>query len=121
MATYFISRHPGALDWARSVGIDAEQVAHLDPSRLLPGDRVIGTLPVHLAAEVCRRGGRYWHLVLDLPRELRGVELGRAQMEALSPALVEYRITPVDGAPSGAMPCDQPADDRGAAAGRHAG
>src|SRR5207249_10984084 len=42
-------------------------MTHLDLSDVLPGDVLIGTLPVHLAAEVCSRGARYLHLTLLLP------------------------------------------------------
>jgi CRISPR-associated protein Csx16 len=37
-----------------------------------PGDLVIGTLPAQIAARICERGGRYQHLTLDLPENLRG-------------------------------------------------
>jgi CRISPR-associated protein Csx16 len=77
----FVTRHAGALDWAREQGLGvATAVVHLDVATLEPGDTVIGTLPVHLAAEVCARGARYLHLVLDLPVHLRGIELNAAQM-----------------------------------------
>jgi putative CRISPR-associated protein (TIGR02620 family) len=46
------------------------------------GDRIIGSLPVTLAAAVCARGGRYLHLSLALPARLRGQALDAAQMRA---------------------------------------
>lgn len=73
MTAYFISRHPGALAWAAEEGVTVDrQVAHLDAEIVRPGDVVIGTLPVNLAARVCERGGRYLHLSLELPPEWRG-------------------------------------------------
>ncbi|MBS0212206.1 MAG: CRISPR-associated protein Csx16 [Proteobacteria bacterium] len=92
MATYFISRHPGAIDWARAQGIDAQWVRHLDLASVQSGDSVLGTLPIHLAAGVCERGARYVHLELDLPAQLRGCELDLAAMQRLSPRLVGYRV-----------------------------
>lgn len=92
MNHWFVSRHVGALAWARTQGIEATVVAHLDPARVAAGDIVIGTLPVHLAADVCARGARYLHLALDLPERLRGVELSAQQMAQCSPRLVEYRV-----------------------------
>lgn len=81
MATYFVSRHPGAREWAQQEGITVDAVIdHLDPSIIQPGDTVIGSLPVNLAAEVCERGGRYLHLTLELPFELRGKELSAEDM-----------------------------------------
>jgi CRISPR-associated protein Csx16 len=53
VTTFFVSRHPGALEWAAQRGIPIDhQVEHLDVSAVRPGDSVIGTLPVNLAAGV---------------------------------------------------------------------
>ncbi|MDW8324914.1 MAG: CRISPR-associated protein Csx16, partial [Burkholderiales bacterium] len=58
MTTWFVSRHPGAIKWAARKGIRVDrQVDHLDVDVVQAGDVVIGTLPVHLAAEVCARPG----------------------------------------------------------------
>ena len=47
MTIWFVSRHPGALDWAARHGIGYERhVAHLDPEEVSPGDTVIGSLLV---------------------------------------------------------------------------
>lgn len=70
MTVYFVSRHPGARDWAAAEGIVVDEfIAHLDVTKAHAGDVVIGSLPVNLAAEVCARGARYLHLSLDLPAE----------------------------------------------------
>ena len=59
MTTYFVSRHPGAIEWARRRGITIDRhVAHLDAQVITKDDTVIGTLPVNLAAEVCARDAR---------------------------------------------------------------
>lgn len=96
MSVYFVSRHPGAKDWAAEEGIAVDQVIdHLDIDRVDPGDVVIGSLPVNLAAEVCARGGRYLHLSLELPFELRGKELSAADMRACGAKVEEFRVIPV--------------------------
>lgn len=92
MTTYFVSRHAGALDWARQNGIEATRLAHLDPDIIRAGDTVIGTLPVHLAADICARGGRYLHLSLDLPQEARGRDLSAAEMDRYGATLEEFEI-----------------------------
>jgi hypothetical protein len=52
--TLFLSRHPGAVEWARRRGLVVDQwLAHLEVAQVQPGDTVIGTLPIHLAAQVC--------------------------------------------------------------------
>lgn len=92
--TYFISRHPGAREWARSQGLAVDQFAdHLDPGPLLPGDAVIGNLPVHLAAAVCARGARYLHLKMEVPAAWRGAELTAEQMRACGAAVRQFWIT----------------------------
>lgn len=94
MTSYFISRHPGALEWAAAEGLQVDQVIdHLDPATIQPGDTLIGTLPVNLAAEVCARGGRYLHLSLDLPPDLRGRELSVAQMRDCGARVECYLVT----------------------------
>ncbi len=97
MTTYFVSRHPGAHAWADEEGVRVDRVIdHLDLAVVLPGDTVIGSLPVNLAAEVCQRGARYLHLCVVLPAALRGVELSAEQMRACGARLEEYRIARVD-------------------------
>lgn len=92
MAIYFVSRHPGARAWAISQGLHATWLEHLDADRIQPGDVVMGTLPVNLAAEVCARQAHYWHLELALPREARGRELEVEELQRLSARLVRYRV-----------------------------
>ena len=76
MTTYFISRHPGAAAWAEAEGFHVdERLAHFDVNSVQPGDRVLGTLPINLVAEMNARGGTYFHLTLDLPADARGKEL----------------------------------------------
>ncbi len=93
MTTYFVTRHPGARDWAAEEGIAVDVVIeHLDPAVVRPGDTVIGSLPVNLAGDVCERGGAYLHLSLDLKAELRGRELTAEQMRACGARLEHYVI-----------------------------
>ena len=91
---YFVSRHLGAIEWARRHpwGVRAVHVTHLDPRDVQPGDTVIGTLPIHLAAEVCARGACYLHLALDLTAGQRGCELSPDELDAANARLVPYQI-----------------------------
>ncbi len=91
--TLFVSRHPGAVEWARRRGHgQADLVEHLDPATVRCGDTVIGTLPIHVAAAVCARGGRYLHLALDLPPEARGRPLSADDMERFGARLEAFQI-----------------------------
>jgi CRISPR-associated protein Csx16 len=92
MTAIFVTRHPGAVDWAARQGIQAQMVPHLDPAAIVPGDIVMGTLPVHLAAEVCVRGARYLHLTLDLPPEARGRDLTADDMARYRAKLEEFIV-----------------------------
>lgn len=87
---YFVSGHAGARDWARRQGFGTEAVAHLDVAAIEPGDVVLDTLPVHLAEEVCARGGRYLHLILELTPENRRRELPADNMERFVARLEEF-------------------------------
>lgn len=94
MTTWFVSRHPGALEWAARQGLQIDRFAtHLDPAEVQCGDTVIGSLPVNLAAMVCQRPARYLNLSVALPVEFRGKELSADQLERLGARLEEFRIT----------------------------
>jgi CRISPR-associated protein Csx16 len=92
--TYFITRHPGAIEWAREQGLCIDQqIAHLDIDLIQSGDTVIGSLPVNLAAEVCKKGATYIHLSLTLPAYWRGQELSAAQMTECGARLTPFQVT----------------------------
>jgi len=96
MTIYFVSRHPGAVEWAarQNFHVDA-LVAHLDPAQVQPGDTVIGSLPVNLAAQVCERGAAYWHLSLELPAHSRGHELSATDMLQMGAYVKRFDISPM--------------------------
>ncbi|WP_305908198.1 CRISPR-associated protein Csx16 [Methylomarinum sp. Ch1-1] len=97
MTTYFISRHPGAIQWAQEQGICVDkQLAHLDIDEIRSGDVVIGSLPVNLVAELTLKNARYLHLTLDLPTEWRGLELNIEQMRQCHARLEEYRVDRIE-------------------------
>ena len=96
MTTLFVTRHPGAVEWAARQGLHIDRhVAHLDPASIAPGDSVIGILPVHLAAQLCARGARYLHLSLDLPAAARGRELSADELDAYGARIEGYEVRPV--------------------------
>lgn len=95
--TFFVTRHPGARDWAARHGhADALPVSHLSDETLAslqPGDHVLGSLPVNLVADVCSRGARYFHLTIDFPSENdRGRALSADDMEAFHARLQEFVV-----------------------------
>ncbi len=96
MTTYFISRHPGAIEWAARQHMQVDRrIAHLDPTIVKAGDTVIGSLPVNLAAQVCAKGAAYWHLSLELPAELRGQELSADDLARRGARVEQFNVTPV--------------------------
>lgn len=96
MTVWFVSRHPGALEWMQGHGPAFDRhVEHLAPDDVQPGDRVVGTLPMQLAAQVCARGAEYWHLVLHLPQPVRGQELSAQQLSHLGATLQCFHVQPV--------------------------
>lgn len=93
MTVWFVNRHPGALDWMERKGPGFDRhVAHLDPREIAPGDSVIGSLPVNLAAEVCARGATYTHLSLRIPANNRGRELSADQLDNFEATLESFYI-----------------------------
>lgn len=97
MSTVFVTRHPGARDWlarhGHSVDRTVDELTAADIAALSPGDTIIGTLPVALAAAVCARGARYFNLVIpSVPRELRGQELDADMLEQLGTRIEAFDI-----------------------------
>lgn len=95
MTTYFVSRHPGALDWAARQALAATPIAHLNLNIIKAGDVVIGTLPIQHVAAVNKRGARYFHLEMDIPADQRGANLSADDMERFGAKLVEYEARAV--------------------------
>ncbi len=96
MTTWFVTRHPGAAEWAARRGLRIDRhVAHLDPASIALGDTVIGVLPVNLAARICERGAHYLNLSLDLPAEARGRELSADELERFGARLEAFEVRAV--------------------------
>jgi len=94
MTIWFISRHPGALEWMHKHGVAYDRhVPHVDPADIQPGDTVIGSLPVNLAAEVCARGAKYRHLSLELNAADRGRELSVDELDCYKARIENFSIT----------------------------
>lgn len=101
MTTWFVTRHPGAIEWARRRGLAVDcQITHLDPAQVAAGDTVIGILPVNLAARVCERGARYFNLSLDLPPEARGRELSADELYAFGARIEAYNVSAIADSPN---------------------
>lgn len=90
--TYFVTRHQGAKDWAARKGFDAQIVEHFNVESVEKDDIVLGTLPIHLVAKIWDQQGRYFHLVLNIPADLRGVEITADKMEELDATLEEFIV-----------------------------
>lgn len=93
MTTWFVSRHPGAVEWAARQGLSVDrQVDHLEIDQIQPGDAVIGILPIHLAAKVCARGARFYNLSIDVPLQWRGKELDADALERFGARLEAFEV-----------------------------
>ncbi|WP_374326914.1 CRISPR-associated protein Csx16 [Azonexus sp.] len=102
-SVWFVTRHEGAYDWAKQKGIlddgayAVNLVSEIRPEQVAMDDYVIGTLPVHLVAEICARGAHYLHLAMDVPAHRRGTELSAAEMEAFGATCREFLVLPSTG------------------------
>lgn len=94
MTVYFISRHAGALDWAKEQNIHFDiHLTHLDNlDGLNPNDIIIGTLPINMVADLNMRQIRYVHLSLRIPAKLRGIELNAEQLRLCQIQLQEFSV-----------------------------
>lgn len=95
--TWFISRHQGAIDWIKQQHawhID-HILPHLDPEAIHPGDTVLGTLPVHLAAAVIARGATFHYLQIPQEAHQRGHEHSAEDLTRMGATLKPYHIHPL--------------------------
>ena len=92
--TYFICRHQGSIEWAKRKGISVDAfLEHMENiNDFKAGDTVIGSLPVHIIAQLNAKGVRFVHFQLDLPNHLRGVELSADDIDSLNIQLNEYIV-----------------------------
>lgn len=112
MTTWFVTRHHGAVFWAAEYGVKVNEdddkngriVADLDVSRVKKGDEVIGTLPIHMAAAVIKRGAIYTHLSMEIPAFLRGKELTNGQMRECGARLERFDVKSLGRLTKGGSP-----------------
>ncbi len=97
MTDWFVSGHPGAVEWARRQGIAATMVPHFDVAVVQPGDRVFGTLHVPVAPAVFAADGEYWPLTLDRPAAARRRELSADDMDGFGARLERFTVVPFCG------------------------
>lgn len=94
MTVWFVSRHEGAIEWMKRQEewcVD-RWVTHLQPNVVESGDVVIGTLPIHLAAEVCNKGAKFFFLKVPQGEEHRGKELSVDDMQSLQCELQQFEV-----------------------------
>lgn len=90
---YFVSRHQGAIAWIKRQPYRVDRfVTHLDPQCIGRGDVVLGTLPLHLAAEVCARGGVFYFLTLPQIESRRGSEYAADEMVEMGCGLRRFEV-----------------------------
>lgn len=93
MTVWFVSRHQGAIDWVKESDIQVDRfVAHLNVAEVEHGDTVIGTLPVHLAAEICAKGAKFAFLELPQTLEGRGSEYTAQDMREMGARLQRFDV-----------------------------
>ncbi len=96
MTTYIITRHTASRNWILNNLPDTndtpEIISHLDPQVIQSGDTVIGVLPLQIIAEITRKGANFYSFEINVPADLRGIELTEEHLKALSPKLIQYEV-----------------------------
>jgi len=77
-----VSRHPATINYLKTVFPKAKVISHLSNVDEVPsGSLVIGNLPIELVDKLINeRGCRFISVVLNVPPELRGKELGEEEL-----------------------------------------
>jgi len=95
METIVVTRHPALVAYLLENGHIDEGVrvlAHVEHNGQIRGRRVFGVLPLHLAvwaAEVVE-------VALEIPQEMRGVELTLEHVRRFAGAVTRYIVRPAD-------------------------
>lgn len=94
-----VSRHSGAVEWLRRQGYrDTTVISHLDISLVNKGDIVIGTLPLHQAAQIAARKAQFLFIEMNIPERKRGAEISADEMDQYGAKLQEYSVRVVNRA-----------------------
>ena len=91
MIDLVISRHSGLVDFLKEAGVcspDVEVWPHVEDPATLEGRHVAGVLPLHMAA----RAASVTVVSMDLPPDLRGVELSAKTMKRLNPRIETFVV-----------------------------
>ena len=91
--TWIVSRHPGAIALISDLGFCGTIVSHITLDQVMPGDTVVGVLPLSLSFPLQDLGALVLHLVIDLPAEYRGQELSIDQLKQFGARICRYQIT----------------------------
>ena len=88
-----VTRHAGLVSYLQEIGLASEEVevfAHASPE-IVAGKNVCGVLP-HALSCLCKT---FTEIPLNLPPELRGMELSLEQVRQYASAPVTYTIRKV--------------------------
>ena len=94
MTIYFVTRHVGALQWAKlnALHFDVHLEHLIDFDQLNQNDVIIGTLPINMVYMLNIKGIRYIHLSLEIPPHLRGIELTADQLTECKASLEAFSV-----------------------------
>lgn len=96
MATWFVSRHAGAIEWIKKQPVHIDRfVSHLDVNDIAEGDTVIGNVPLELAARICQKKAKLIGLTFSVSAGQRGKELTAQALNQLQCSLQEFRVESV--------------------------
>ena len=94
---HIVSRHPATIAWLDGYAAKGQHcLTHkqLCLSAIEPGDKVYGTLPLHLAAAVCKKGAAFHAVSLQIPRERNGEEIGADEIGQYID-VTQYEVTAI--------------------------
>lgn len=84
-----VTRHKGLVEWLARHGITGETIDHVSDPAQIRGRRVVGNLPLHLAAEATSITTVD---MPDLPADKRGQDLTPEEMDSFGATLARYAV-----------------------------
>ena len=81
MRVVIVSRHPATVKYLKNIWPEAEVVDHITDPGKYRNCLLVGNLPLPMVAELLRNGNRFVMVSLNVPKELRGKELGEEELK----------------------------------------
>ena len=81
MKVVIVSRHEATVNYLKKRFPNADVISHMSDPSEYRNCLIIGNLPINVIDTLLKNGNRFVMVSLDIPKELRGKELGEEELK----------------------------------------